>query len=195
VSLEAQKARIAFWAQANGYQLRRVHVDAGLSGGKAANRPSLQAALEEVCRERGALVVYSLSRLARSVKDTLSIGDRLDSAGADLVSLSESIDTTNAAGKMVFRMLAVLAEFERDLVVERTTMAMAHKRSRGERVGELPFGYRLAADGTHLEPDEAEQATLSRLRTLRGEGIPARDGRQHHNTVWRVLRRETEAAA
>jgi predicted glycoside hydrolase/deacetylase ChbG (UPF0249 family) len=56
-----------------------------------------------------------MSRLARSVKDTLSIGDRLDSAGADLVSLSESTDTTSAAGKMVFRMLAVLSEFERDL--------------------------------------------------------------------------------
>lgn len=209
VSLEAQKARISAWAQANGYQLRGVHVDAGLSGGKAANRPALQAALEEVCRERGALVVYSLSRLARSVRDTLTIGDRLDSAGADLVSLSESIDTTNAAGKMVFRMLAVLSEFERDLVVERTTMALAHKRSRGERVGEMPFGYRLAADGTHLEADETEQATLSRLRALRGEGlsvrriadslnregIPARDGRWHHNSVWRALRRETEAAA
>ena len=209
VSLEAQQARIAAWAQANGYQLRGVHVDAGLSGGRADNRPALQAALEEVCRERGALVVYSLSRLARSVKDTLTIGDRLDSAGADLVSLSESIDTTNAAGKMVFRMLAVLSEFERDLVVERTTMAMQHKRSRGERIGETPFGYRVGADGTHLEADEAEQNTLGVLKTLRAEGlsvraiaedlnrrgIPARDGRWHHNSVWRVLRREAEAAA
>jgi site-specific DNA recombinase len=121
-ALDRQETRIAAWAQVNGYQLRGVHVDAGLSGGKGANRPALQAALEEVGRERGALVVYSFSRLARSVKDTLSIGDRLDSAGADLVSLSESIDTTNAAGKMVFRMLAVLSEFERDLVVERTNL-------------------------------------------------------------------------
>jgi DNA invertase Pin-like site-specific DNA recombinase len=208
VSLDAQQARIAAWARANGYELMGVHVDAGLSGGKAANRPALQAALEEVCRERGALVVYSLSRLARSVKDTLSIGDRLDSAGADLVSLSESIDTTSAAGKMVFRMLAVLSEFERDLVVERTTMALQHKRSRGERVGEVPFGYRVAVDGTHLEADEAEQATLEVLRELRGSGlsvraiaqelncrgVPARGGRWHHNSVWRVLRREATAA-
>ena len=140
---------------------------------------------------------------------TLSIADRLDCCGADLVSLSESIDTTSAAGKMVFRMLAVLSEFERDLVVERTTMALAHKRSKGERVGEIPFGYRVCTDGVHLEPDEAEQATLARLRELRAqglsvrrvasslntEGIPARDGRWHHNSVWRALRRESEAAA
>jgi DNA invertase Pin-like site-specific DNA recombinase len=209
VSLEAQRGRIAAWAEANGYQLLDVHVDAGLSGGKAANRPALQAALDAACSQRGALVVYSLSRLARSVKDTLSIGERLDAAGADLVSLSESIDTTSAAGRMVFRMLAVLSEFERDLVVERTTMALQHKRSRGERVGEVPFGYRLAADGTHLEGDEAEQQTLAVLRDLRASGlsvraiaddlnrrgIPARDGRWHHNSVWRVLRREAEAAA
>ena len=209
VSLDAQKARIAAWAEANGYELRGVHVDAGLSGGKAHNRPALQAAVEEVSREHGALVVYSLSRLARSVKDTLSIADRLDSAGADLVSLSESIDTTSAAGKMVFRMLAVLSEFERDLVVERTTMALQYKRSRGERVGEVPFGFRIGADGTHLEADETEQATLARLRGLRAqsfsvrriadilnrEGVPARTGRWHHNSVWRVLRREAEAAA
>jgi site-specific DNA recombinase len=209
VSLEAQQARIAAWAQANGYQLQGVHVDAGLSGGKANNRPALQAALDDVCREHGALVVYSLSRLARSVKDTLSMADRLDAAGADLVSLSESIDTTSAAGKMVFRMLAVLSEFERDLVVERVTMALAHKRSQGERVGEVPFGYRVGADGTHLEADEAEQTILGTLRDLRASGlsvraiaedlnrrgIRARDGRWHHNSVWRVLRREAEASA
>jgi site-specific DNA recombinase len=209
VSLEAQQARIAAWAKANGYELLAVHVDAGLSGGKAHNRPALQAALDDVCREHGALVVYSLSRLARSVKDTLSMADRLEAAGADLVSLSESIDTTSAAGKMVFRMLAVLSEFERDLVVERVTMVLAHKRSQGERVGEVPFGYRVGADGTHLAADEAEQRTLARLRELRGqglsvrriaeilnrEGVPARNGRWHHNSVWRVLRREAEAVA
>jgi site-specific DNA recombinase len=154
-------------------------------------------------------VVYSLSRLARSVKDTLSMADRLDAAGADLVSLSESIDTTSAAGKMLFRLLAVLSEFERDLVVERVTMALAHKRSQGERVGEIPFGYHAGADGTHLEADKGEQATLARLRELRAqglsvrriaevlnrEGVTARDGRWHHNSVWRVLRREAEAVA
>ena len=208
VSLEAQRARIKAWAQANGYEVRGVHVDAGLSGGRADNRPALQAALEEVCREHGALVVYSLGRLARSVKDTLTIGDRLDAAGADLVSLSENIDTTNAAGKMVFRMLAVLSEFERDLVVERTTMALDHKRSRGERIGEIPFGSRVGADGTHLEEDRFEQAILRRLRGLRdsglsvraiaealnAQGVPARNGRWHHNSVWRALRRISEAA-
>jgi DNA invertase Pin-like site-specific DNA recombinase len=116
VSVEAQRDRIVGWCSANGYGVAQVYVDAGMSGGRADNRPGLQAALARACRTKGVLVSYSLSRLARSTKDALAISERLASAGADLVSLSERIDTTTAAGKMVFRMLAVLAEFERDLI-------------------------------------------------------------------------------
>ena len=141
-----------------------------MSGKRAENREGLQGALTLACAEGAALVVYSLSRLARSTRDAIEIAERLEKAGADLVSLTERIDTTTAAGKMVFRMLAVLAEFERDLVSERTAAALAHKRAKGERVGQVPFGYRLASDGVHLEEDEAEQATLADLATMRAAG-------------------------
>lgn len=170
VSLDAQKARIAAWANANGYTLAAVYVDAGLSGKRADNRPGLQDALADVGRTGGALVVYSLSRLARSTRDAIGIAERLDRAGADLVSLTERIDTTTAAGKMVFRMLAVLAEFERDLVSERTAAALAHKAQRGERIGEIPFGYTLGPDGSAMVRDEAEQAVIADIRTLRADG-------------------------
>src|SRR4051812_9422716 len=100
VSLEAQAARIRAWCAANGVELAGSYTDAGLSGKRADNRVALQMALEVVCQARGVLVVYSLSRLARSTRDTLAIADRLERAGADLVSLSEKIDTTSAAGKM-----------------------------------------------------------------------------------------------
>jgi len=111
VSLDAQRAKIEAWCELNDYTLDAVHVDAGISGKSADNRPGLQAALAD-CRKGSALVVYSLSRLARSTKDTISISDRFAKTGADLGSLSEKIDTTAAAGKMVFRMLAVLAGFD-----------------------------------------------------------------------------------
>ena len=101
VSLEAQEARARKWAEANGYIVAGVHCDAGISGKRAGNRPGLQSALTEVCRNKGALVVYSLSRLARSTKDAITIAERLEKAGADLVSLSEKIDTTSAAGCQV----------------------------------------------------------------------------------------------
>ena len=174
VSLEAQRARIEAYCLLNELELAAVFVDAGLSGKRADNRPELQNALNAVCQAGGVLVCYSLSRLARSTKDTIAISERLDKAGADLVSLSEKIDTTSAAGKMVFRMLAVMAEFERDVISERTATAMAHKKSQGERVGEIPFGYQLAADGVALVECAKEQAVIQTIQSLRDKGLSLR---------------------
>jgi len=101
--------------------------------------------------------------------------------------------------------LAVLAEFERDLVSERTTSAMAHKRSKGERVGTVPFGFDLAANGIDLAANAAEQSVLVLVNDLRaaGEtlrsiaaeltrrGIPTKGGNKawSHTTVQRILKR------
>lgn len=205
VSLDAQREKVAAWCLVNDIELGDVFVDAGLSGKRADNRPALNDALEAVTACGGVLVVYSLSRLARSTKDTIEISERLNAAGADLVSLSEKIDTTSAAGKMVFRMLAVMAEFERDLVSERTTAALAHKKSRGERVGQIPFGFELAEDGVTLEPNAREQEILSLIRDLREQGlsmrriaeeltarrVPTKEGRSKwsHQTIHSILGR------
>ncbi|MFN9592535.1 MAG: recombinase family protein [Pirellulaceae bacterium] len=182
VSLEAQQEKINAWCLLNDYQLVSVHVDAGLSGKRADNRPELQLALDQVTRFGGVLVVYSLSRLARSTKDTIAISERLEKAGADLVSLSEKIDTTTAAGRMVFRMLAVLAEFERDQLSERVTMAMDHKRRKSERIsGRIPYGFTLAADGVALVAEPTEQNTLATIRQLRDAGASIRSIVAHLN--------------
>jgi site-specific DNA recombinase len=182
VSLEAQQEKINAWCLLNDYQLVSVHVDAGLSGKRADNRPELQLALDQVTRVGGVLVVYSLSRLARSTKDTIAISERLEKAGADLVSLSEKIDTTTAAGRMVFRMLAVLAEFERDQLSERVTMAMDHKRRKSERIsGRIPYGFTLAADGVALVAEPTEQNTLATIRQLRDTGASIRSIVAHLN--------------
>lgn len=209
VSLEAQRAKLEAWATLNGCELSAIHVDAGISGGRADNRPALQQAITDACNAKVGLVVYSLSRLARSTKDAIDIAERLDKSGADLVSLSESIDTTSAAGKMVFRMLAVLAEFERDQISERTATAMQHKRSNGEYTGGVvPYGWRLAADGSTLEAHEGEQAIREAAIELKSAGLslakvgerlaaegllPRSGGRWHAKTVRDLIR--TRAAA
>ncbi len=206
ISLEAQKGKISAWCELHGYTLAGLFVDAGLSGKRADNRPELLKALDAVTKCSGVLLVYSLSRLARSTKDTLAISDRLEKANADLVSLSEKIDTTSAAGKMVFRMLAVLAEFERDLVSERTVAALQHKRNRGGRMGQVPFGFAVAADGDTLIPAENEQRVIRRVIELRREGrtlkaiaeqltferFPNKSGRIQWNTtqIHRLLNRK-----
>lgn len=175
VSLAAQRAKIEAWCVVNDSELLEVHSDAGISGGRADNRPGLQAAIDTACKQKAVLVVYSLSRLARSTKDTILIGEKLDKAGADLVSLSEKIDTTSAAGKMVFRMLAVMAEFERDQISERTKFAMAHKKSKSERVGTIPFGYDLAIDGVALIKNSNEQSAIELVSELKARGMSLRE--------------------
>jgi site-specific DNA recombinase len=69
VSLEAQRERISAWCRANGYTVREIHVDHGLSGGRADNRPALQAALQQAIETKATVVTYGLSRVARSTTD------------------------------------------------------------------------------------------------------------------------------
>lgn len=210
ISLDNQRERIAAWCVASGFTLDRVFVET-ISGARADNRPELQAALSAVCRAKGVLVVHSLSRLARSVRDTLDIAERLERSGADLASLSERIDTSSAVGKMIFRLLSTLNEFERDQLAERTESAMAHLRRSGRRISRhVPFGYDLAPDGRTLAPNQAEQAALVRIHGLRQDGasfsriagelttarIPTKEGRKWHPaTVRQILARQRKLAA
>lgn len=172
ISIEAQSAKIRAWTELNNYPTPTILVDAGLSGKRSDNRPALQQAIQSATKG-DALIVYSLSRLARSTKDTITIAEQLNRSGADLVSISEKIDTTNAAGKMVFRMLAVLAEFERDQVSERTKLALEHKRSLGQKTGgHTPFGF-ISING-QLSPDKHEQETIANMHSWHNAGFSLR---------------------
>ena len=176
VSLDAQETKIRAWCLANDAELVAVYRDEGMSGFKGCEaRPGLHAALQQTCKRKGSLVVYSLSRLARNTRETLDIAEQLHKRNADLVSLSEKIDTTSAAGKMVFRMLAVLAEFERDQVSERTTLAMAYKRAKGQRISRhVPYGSQLAADGITLEANPSEQTVITAAKAYAVAGLSLR---------------------
>jgi site-specific DNA recombinase len=165
VSLEAQRARIKAWAQGNDTPLISFFEDAGISGSRTENREGLLNAIGLACEKRAILVVYSLSRLSRSTKDTLALAERLEKAGADLVSLSEKIDTTSAAGKMVFRMLAVLNEFERDQISERTSAALRHKRENRQAYSPTPYGFDRVGDLLVINPNE--QSIIEEILELR----------------------------
>jgi site-specific DNA recombinase len=173
VSLEAQLAKLQSWATLNDAEVIGTFEDAGISGTRS-DRPGLAAAMDIACRHKAALVVYSLSRLSRSTSDTIALAAKLDKSGAELVSLSEKIDTSSASGKMIFRLMSVLNEFERDQIAERTSNALAHKKSKGELVGSVPFGYTLAADGITLEENPSQQEALALIAKLRAKGLSLR---------------------
>ena len=106
------------------------------SGGRW-DRPQLHKALEQL-REKDVLVVWKLDRLTRSLKDLLHLLERIQAAGAGFRSLTESIDTTTPAGRMMMQMLGSFAEFERSMVRERVKMGLAHARERGKVGGRRP---------------------------------------------------------
>ena len=168
ISLEAQRAKIEAWGTANDASLIGFFEDAGISGSRTENREGLIQALTLACERKAVLVVYSLSRLSRSTRDTITLAERLGKAGADLVSLSERIDTTSAAGKMVFRLLAVLNEFERDQISERTAAALRHKKQQHRAYSPTPYGYDRVGDMLIL--NEQEQDVLRRIGSLRVQG-------------------------
>jgi DNA invertase Pin-like site-specific DNA recombinase len=103
------------------------------SGGRW-DRPQLHKALEQL-REGDVLVVWKLDRLSRSLKDLLHIMERVREAGAGFRSITEAVDTTTSAGRMVMQMLGSFAEFERSMVRERTRAGLAAARDRGVKVG------------------------------------------------------------
>lgn len=100
------------------------------------DRPKLNQLLEDV--EAGdKIVIVELTRLGRSTRDLISISEQLQEKGVELVSLKESIDTTTPTGKAMFGMLSVMAQFERDLISQRTKEGLASARARG-RLGGRP---------------------------------------------------------
>lgn len=104
-----------------------------ISGAKTL-RPGLELALE-VARTSDVLVVWRLDRLGRSLKDLIEKMEILDKRGIGLSSLQESITTTNNSGKLIFHLFGALAEFERNLIRERTNAGLVAARARGHRGG------------------------------------------------------------
>lgn len=104
--------------------------------GKLSSRPEYDKMLDAL-RPGDVLVVDSFSRLSRSTKDLLDVTEKLKAADVQLISLKDNIDTTTAAGKMLFTVIAALAEFERNTLVERTKDGLKAARARG-RVGGRP---------------------------------------------------------
>src|ERR1022692_4720222 len=194
VSLDAQDAKVRAMATVQGATLVDVIVDGGESA-KSLNRPGLQRLLALVNGGKvQAVIVAKLDRLTRSVKDLCGLLELLEKRKVALISVAEALDTGSAAGRLVITIMGAVSQREREAIGERTRDALRHKRGNGERVGNIEFGYRLARDGKHVEPDFAEQAVLKEIGRLRAGGGTLRDTaaglngrglRTRRGTAWR----------
>ncbi len=117
--------------------------------GTKRNRPELEKMLERMT-EGDTVVVESLSRLGRSTKDLIWLMETFNSKGVNLVSLKESIDTTTSTGKLLFTLMSALAQFERDVVADRTREGLASARARGRKGGRPPIDSTAVAKAARL---------------------------------------------
>jgi DNA invertase Pin-like site-specific DNA recombinase len=117
-SLAAQSARITAYCKLQGLRLARIYTDEGLSG-STLERPGLQAALRALDEKGGALVVQKLDRLSRNLADVCKLLAE-DFAERDLITLCGLVDTHTAVGRLMSHQLASFAQFERELIAERT---------------------------------------------------------------------------
>ena len=212
VSLAAQRAKLVAYASLYDLDLVEIVEDAGESA-KTLNRDGLRTALGLIDAGRAdGLLIAKLDRLSRSVVDwnTLIEGYFGERAGKQLFSVADSIDTRTAAGRMVLNILMVVSQWEVEVISERTSAALQFKRSKNERVGTVPYGYDLAADGVALVANEQEQRVLVLIAGLRADGLSLRkvaaeltrkeiatkEGgtKWSHTTVQRIVQRSAAAA-
>lgn len=169
LGLDAQRAKVEAMAVVKGYDWRGIVEDAGASA-KDTNRDGLREVLAQV---RGglvdAVVISKLDRLTRSVKDLVAMIELFERKGVALVSCGESLDTSTAMGELMMVILGGIAQWERKTIGERTRDALAVKRGRGERNGNVQFGYTADTQGRVIE-DDGEQAILAMMRDLREQG-------------------------
>lgn len=176
VSLAAQEAKIRAYAALYDLDLIEVIIDAGQSA-KSLKRPGLTRALGLLkAGKAGGMVIAKLDRLSRNVSDFNSLieGYFGEKAGKQLMSVADSIDTRTAAGRLVLNVLMSVSQWEREAIGERTKDALAYKKSMGERVGKVPFGFDLASDGIALVSNADEQRTIGIIHQLKADGYSLR---------------------
>ncbi len=114
----------------------RIFLDRGISGG-AFSRPGLDKLLDSL-GAGDTLVVWRLDRLGRSIGGLIKLMEKLNADNIHLHSLMENIDTSSSGGRLVFHMMAALAEFEKSLISERTKAGLVAARNRGKSIGRPP---------------------------------------------------------
>jgi site-specific DNA recombinase len=173
VSLDAQEARIAAYCVAMGWDVSEVIRDAGASA-KSLQRPGMSAIMAGI-RDRsiGRVIVLKLDRLTRSVRDLADLLELFEKTDAALCSLTESLDTSTASGRLMLNLLASVSQWEREAIAERTSSALAHKRQTGRVYGPVPFGYRR--EGTQLVTEPAEQEALKHAQQMVANGVSYRE--------------------
>jgi DNA invertase Pin-like site-specific DNA recombinase len=172
-SAEGQKHELKEYTSRRGWHIHKLYSDT-ISGSKSS-RPALDEMLKDAKQRKfDCVLVWRVDRMGRSVSHLLEVLETLRALGIELISLNESIDTTTPAGKMVFVVLAAVAELERSITVERVKMGLQNARRRGVQLGR-PAKKKLSAE------------EIQKVRTARKNGVTLRElAGKFGASVWAV---------
>jgi len=167
-----QRRELEAVAQRAGWEIVQVFEDAGFSGSKGRDkRPAYDAMLKAITRREVDMVAaWAVDRLGRSMQELTAFLGELHSRGADLYLHQQALDTTTPSGKAMFGMMAVFAEFERSMIVERVNAGLARAKAQGKRLGRPGHGDEVR--GRVRELRKQGMGVIKVARTL-GIGVSA----------------------
>lgn len=159
---EAQETELIDFAERRRWKFT-LYCDHGESGAKE-HRPALDRLLADARRRRIEVVlVVALDRLARSLKQLLSLTEEFAGLGVDLIATRQSLDTSVPSGKLTYQVLGAVAEFERELLRERVRSGLAHARRNGKRIGRPPLRQFTTAELNDMRDRRAKGASVRKL--------------------------------
>ena len=163
-SPEMQVRELREYCERRGWQIAGEYVDAGISGAKDS-RPELNRLMADAHRRRfDAVVVWKFDRFARSVSHLVRALETFNALGVAFVSLSEQMETSTPTGKMVFTVLAAVAELERSLIAERVRAGLRNAKAKGTRLGRP----RTRLDAAEIDRLRAQGRTIREIADALG---------------------------
>jgi len=172
---EAQRSAMQSWCDREALDLVAVFEDHLCGATEIDKRPGLLDALAALGEHgAGVFVVAKRDRIGRDVLVSAMVERLVEKKGAHVAAADGVGNGDTPESAMMRGIVDVFAQYERALIRARTRAALAVKKARGERIGSVPYGWKLAADKRHLEPDAGEQEIIKAARELQEEGLTLR---------------------